>query len=176
VTSHQCRNVKHAVHTVTTVFKLVNFADSSGKVFSLRRSVPRPTRDMQTARHIARGIKTNAVHMVKRHPSFERDCTSPFDLAAKSICYLEDRKVTMAPQNVDEVRSKRCSLETVRLCALRQLEHNVTSAKMDHCHTWDLLTTNHHCSCYGFKNWYVKLRVKNISRITIELRRSQGLF
>lgn len=135
MTNTQCHNVKHAVHTVTTVFKLVNIADSSDKVFSLPSAVRRPTRDMQTARHTARGIKKNAVHMVNRHPSFELDCTSPFDLAAKSICYLEDRKVTMAPQNVDEVRSQRCSLETVRLCALRQLEDNVTSAKMDHCHT-----------------------------------------
>ena len=145
VTNTQRLNVKHVVvHTVTTVFKSVSIADSSDKLLS------RAVRDMQTARHIARGITTNAVNMVKRHTSFERDCTSPFDLPAKSICYLEDRKVTMAPQNFDEVRSQRCSLETVRLCVLRQLEDNVlacltlTSVNMDHIHTWDLLTTNHH--------------------------------
>lgn len=126
------------------MFKSVNIADSSDKVLSSA------VREMQTARHIARGIKTNAVNMVKRHTGFERDCTSPFHLPAKSICYLEDRKVTMAPQNFDEVRSQRCSLENVRLCVLKQLEDNIvtclslTSVKMDHIHTWDLLTTNHH--------------------------------
>jgi len=145
VTNTKRLNVKHmVVHTVTSVFKSVNIAYSSDKVLSSA------VRDMQTARHIAKGIKTNAVNMVKRRTSFERDCTSPFDLPAKSICYLEDRKVTMAPQNFDEVRSQRCSLETVRLCVLRQLEDNVlacltlTSSKMDHIHTWDLLTTIYH--------------------------------
>jgi len=73
-------------------------------------------RDTQTAQHITRGIKTNAINMVKRHTSFERDCTSPFDLPAKSICYLEDRKVTMAPQNFDGVRSQRCSLDCKAVC------------------------------------------------------------
>ena len=145
LTNTQRLNVKHVVvHTVTTVFKSVSIADSRDKVLSSA------VRDMQTARHIARGIKTNAVNMVKRHSSFERDCTSPSDLPAKSICFLEDRKVTVASQNFDEVRSQRCSLGTVRPCVLTQLEDNVlacltlTSVKLQHIHTWDLLTTNHH--------------------------------
>lgn len=121
MTNTQRLNVKHVVvHTVTTVFKSVSIADSSDKLLSSA------VRDMQTARHIARGIKTNAVNMVKRHTSFERDCTSPFDLPAKSICYLEDRKVTMAPQNFDQVRSQRCSLETVRLCVLGLFDADVS--------------------------------------------------
>lgn len=173
VTNKQRLNVKHVViYTVTTVFKSVNIAYSSDKVLS---SV---VRDTQTARHITRGIKTNAVDMVKGHPSFERDCTSPFDLPAKSICYLEDRKVTTALQNCDAVRSQRCSLETLGLCVLRRLDDNVlacltlTSVKMNHIHTRDLPTTNHHlkqcacsvnlCRCYGCKNWSLTMTVENM--------------
>jgi hypothetical protein len=97
VTNMRRLNVKHVVvHTVTTVFKSVSIADLSDKVLSSA------VREMQTARHVARRIKTNAVNMVKRHTSFERDCTSPFDLPAKSICFLEDRKVTTVPQNFDK--------------------------------------------------------------------------